>query len=236
MDFIYILEKVMDRLDDDQMMLVVTVARQIWFRRNSVVFGGEIEDPGRVVRRAKDQVEAWCSAAQRTIISPEVSAHPLAITWAKPPEGYVKVNWDASVNKHRNKMGAGVVVRDSNGVVLTMLCTTRKSITSPAVAETVGAWAAVELAKRMGLRRVIFKGDALEIIQALTRDGESWAIYGQMLNEIKSALMQNQGWCVQYVSRVANDDAHNLARLVFMYGEEREWQIEFPISVEDVAL
>jgi hypothetical protein len=235
MDFIYVLEKLMDRLDGDQMMLVVTVARQIWFRRNSIVFGGEMVDPGQVVRRAKDQVEAWCSATQRPVISSEVSALPVAITWARPPEGYVKVNWDASVNKHHNKMGVGVVVRDSTGAVLAMLCTIRKSITSPAVAETVGAWAAVELAKRMGLRRVIFEGDALEIIQALTRDGESWAIYGQMLNEIKSVLMQNQDWSVQYVSRVANGVAHNLARRSFMYGDDREWRTEFPISVEEVV-
>jgi ribonuclease HI len=180
-------------------------------------------------------VEAWCSAAQKTVISPENSAHPAAVPWANPPDGYVKVNWDASVNKLQNKMGAGVVVRDSTGAVLAMLCTTKNSINSPAVAETVGAWAAVELATRMGFQRVIFEGDALEIIQVLNREGESWAINGQMLNEIKSALMQNQGWCVQYVSRVANGIAHNLARLAFTYGEVREWRTDFPISVEDTA-
>jgi ribonuclease HI len=234
-DFLYIMEKLMDRFDDDQMQLVVTVARQIWFRRNSIVFGGDMVSPGVVVCRAKDQVEAWCSAAQRTVIPPEVSAHPSAVTLTKPPEGYVKINWDASVNKHHNKMGVGVVVRASTGVVLAMYCTTKTSITSPSVAEAVGAWAAVELAKRLDLRRVIFEGDALEIIQAITREGECWANYGQLLNAIKVELMQQREWCVQYVSRVANCHAHNLARLAFMFGEEREWRSDFPICMEDVA-
>ena len=177
-DFLYILENLMTRLDDDQMQLMVTVAWQIWFRRNSIVFGGDMVAPGVVMQRAKDQVEAWCSATKRMIIPPDIYVHPSAITWTRPPYGIVKVNWDASVNKYQNKMGVGAVVRDSHGVVLGMYCMTRSFITSPSVAETVGAWAAMKLAKWMGLQRVIFDGDALEIIQALTRDGDCWVVYG----------------------------------------------------------
>jgi hypothetical protein len=64
MDFIHIMEKLMERLDVDQMILVATVARQIWFRRNSVVFGGEMVPPVMVMQRAKDQVEMWCSVSK----------------------------------------------------------------------------------------------------------------------------------------------------------------------------
>lgn len=42
-----------------------------------------------------------------------------------------------------------------------MQCLTKESIISPSVAETIGAWVAVELAVRMDLRCVIFEGDAL---------------------------------------------------------------------------
>jgi ribonuclease HI len=234
-DFIYVMEKLLARLDDDQMQLVGTVARQIWFRRNSIVFGGKMVAPGVVVQRAKDQVEAWCSATKRTIIPPAITAHHSAVTWTRPSDGFVKVNWDASVNTNLNKMGAGVVVRDSHGVVLAMYCTTKGCITSPSDAEAVGAWAAVQLAKRMGLRRVILEGDALEIIQGLTRDGDCWAPYGQILNEIKSELSKHIGWCAQYVNRTANAVAHQLARSSFLYGEEREWRSDFPICVEDVV-
>jgi hypothetical protein len=194
MDFIHIMAKLMERFDDEQMTLVATVARQIWFRRNSVVFGGEMVSPVLVVRHAKEQVEAWCSASKRQITPHVVPAQPSVVCWTKPPVGFVKINWDASVNRQQKQMGAGVVARDSDGGVLAMHCITKNSITSPSVAETVGAWAAVELALRLDLRRVIFEGDALEIIQALTKEGDCWAIYGQTLNAIKVELARQQGW------------------------------------------
>jgi hypothetical protein len=118
-------------------------------------------------------------------------------------------------------MGAGVVACDSIGGVLAMHYITKDSITSPTVVETVGAWTAVELALRLDLRRVIFDGDALEIIQALAKEGDCWAIYGQTLNAIKMELARQHGWLFQHVSRVANSAAHRLARLAFVYGEDK---------------
>jgi hypothetical protein len=49
MDFINIMAKLMEIFNDEQMTLVVTVARHIWFRRNSVVFGGVMVPPSLVV-------------------------------------------------------------------------------------------------------------------------------------------------------------------------------------------
>lgn len=39
-DFIHIVEKLMDRLNLDQMQRMATLARLIWLRRNSVIFVG----------------------------------------------------------------------------------------------------------------------------------------------------------------------------------------------------
>jgi methylase of polypeptide subunit release factors len=89
---------------------------------------------------------------------------------------------------------------------------------------------AVELAQRMGLQGVTH-----EIVQALTHDGECWAIYGQILNAIKMELSKQSVWFFQHVSRVANSVAHYLAQLAFVYGEGREWSSNFPFSVDKVA-
>ena len=107
--------------------------------------------PILVVRHAKGQVEAWCNASQRKITPNAVSAQPSVVKWTKPPEGFVKINWDASVNKHHKKMGAGVVVRDSTRVVLAMHCITKGSINFHSLVETVGSWTTMELVQRLGL-------------------------------------------------------------------------------------
>ena len=75
----------------------------------------------------------------------------------------------------------------------------------------------------------------MEIIQALTKEGDCWAIYDQTLNAIKTELAKQHGWFFQHVSRVANGDVHRLARLAFVYGEDREWRSDFLICVVDMA-
>lgn len=57
-------EKLVARLDDDQMHFVATVARQIWLRRNPMIFWGEFLDPASVMHRAKAQVDAVLVAEQ----------------------------------------------------------------------------------------------------------------------------------------------------------------------------
>lgn len=141
------------------------------------------------------------------------------VSWTTPPVGYVKVNWDASINKHQAQMGVGVIVRDHASKVLAMLC----------------AWTVVNLARRMELRNVVFEGDTLEIVQALNKEGNCWTTYGQIVNDAKDEIDKQQGWVVQYVSRLANGAAHHLAQLAFMHGEGREWRDDFPFYVQGVV-
>jgi hypothetical protein len=230
-DFILIMEKLMERLDPDQMHLIVTVARQIWLRRNSIVFGGDMIAPSDLVRRARDQVEAVVQAAVRTRPTAAVS-RPIA-GWLPPPVGHVKVNWDASISKQQNKMGVGIAVRDHTGQVLVMACATKDFINNPTMAEAVGAWLAVALAKRLVLRNVIMEGDALEVVQAINREGNCWTVYGQIVNDIQEDLRAWEGWVVHHVTRQANGMAHQLAHLAFKYGESREWVADFPLRMEE---
>jgi hypothetical protein len=53
------------------------------------------------------------------------------------------------------------------------------------MAKAVGAWFAVALAKRLGLRNVLIEGDALEVVDAISKEGNCWTVYGQIVNDIK---------------------------------------------------
>jgi hypothetical protein len=54
--------------------------------------------------------------------------------------GFVKINWDAALDKKKKLMGVGVVVRNSIGGVLAMQCSTRPYINDPIVAEAIAFW------------------------------------------------------------------------------------------------
>jgi hypothetical protein len=62
---------------------------------------------------------------------------------------------------------------------------------------------------RMDLRNVVFERNALEIVQALNKEGNCWTTYGQIVNDAKDEVDKHQGWAVQYVSRLANGGAHH---------------------------
>lgn len=70
-------------------------------------------------------------------------------------------------------MGVGVVVRDAGGQVVAAMCTTIPFITDLSIAEAVAAWKAAIFYCEQGHQRVILKGDALKLVQALRHEGPS---------------------------------------------------------------
>lgn len=90
--------------------------------------------------------------------------------WKLPPEGVVKTNWDDALDISNKRMGVGVVVRDASGAILASMVTTIPFIRDPTVAEAMAAWKAVVFCSELGFQRVIFEGDALEIVNALRQE------------------------------------------------------------------
>ena len=72
--------------------------------------------------------------------------------WEKQPHGWVKINWDASIDKQGQRMGVGILVRDHEGKVRGAKCVTKPFIDDLAVVEEVRAWHAVELFYQMGFQ------------------------------------------------------------------------------------
>ena len=53
-DFLPIIVRLLGHLDEEEMHLLVIVARQMWLRMNNVVFGGEFLGPAQLVHLAKE--------------------------------------------------------------------------------------------------------------------------------------------------------------------------------------
>jgi hypothetical protein len=187
-DFMGIMDQLLKRLDGDDIPVVVNVARQIWFRRNSVVFGGIFAHPKTVFQLATDQAEAFSKASKKRSTNCPRARTPGVIKWGKPPVGFVKLNWDASVHKKGKKMGIGLIVRDHAGGVVVMACETKEFVNDPAVAEALAARRGVELCEEWGIRKLLLEGDALLIVQALTSDIGGWAPYGMITMDAKQKL------------------------------------------------
>jgi len=69
--------------------------------------------------------------------------------WQPPPYGFVKVNWDASLNIKENYIQIGIVVTDYNGDFLGARAVTKLAMGAPKVAEAIAALEAVLFRKEV---------------------------------------------------------------------------------------
>ena len=131
-----ILMRLMDRLEGPDFDKLVFTARQIWIRWNKLVFEREFTHLKIAAQVAVDQLEFHVKVNQRPESS-ERGKRNQDEKWTAPQLGYVKINWDAALDKKRKLMGVGVVVRDCTGGVIASQCSTRPYINDPAVAEVM---------------------------------------------------------------------------------------------------
>jgi hypothetical protein len=71
----------------------------MWFRRNKVVFGEELISPSKVNCIAFKQIELFKLPKQRPSRQDVLPREPEELWWEKPALGWIKVNWDASIDK-----------------------------------------------------------------------------------------------------------------------------------------
>lgn len=71
------------------------------------------------------------------------------------------------MDKITHKMGVGIIVRDNMSKVLAMLSASKVFIISPDIAKAMAALKAITSCRDFGFLKVVPKGDALLIVQAL---------------------------------------------------------------------
>jgi ribonuclease HI len=227
----------MEKLDEATFQLFIIVARLLWFRRNQVVHGGEMQSPISVMKQAKEQIDTF-ERATASRVHNSTSAVPInkEKKWEKPPMNFVKVNWDAAISKEHNITGVGVILRDHRGDVIASFCTHKPTAMEPASAEAMAAWYATEICKQMDARYIILEGDAKEITQAL-QCGSLWrGSYCMLIDEARRNLQQLCEWHVRHVFREANEVAHNLAKVAISRREETMWNGNYPDCIHVYVL
>jgi hypothetical protein len=235
-DFPSIFTTLSGKLNDEEMHMMARVARQIWMRRNTVVFEGEFLSLVTLVRQALDQLKAFHKVENSCRYANPVCNRPRGASWQRPKVGFVKFNCDAAINKVTRRMGVGIIARDAGGAAIAVMCASRPYITDPATAEAMVAWMLAKLSLRLGYYQIIAEGDSLEIICALQRENECKGSYGNFVEEAKALLNQMDSWFVQHVGREANTAAHKLAQYVAIREDEQIWTSNFPAFIYFIVI
>nr|POF03085.1 hypothetical protein CFP56_43213 [Quercus suber] len=110
---------------------------------------------------------------------------PTVQKWKPPEHGLVKVNCDGARFTKENSAGVGVVIRNSEGLVLGSLSKLVPQAYSPLEIEATAIATALEFASDLGCQRAIIETDSLVLVKALQEDTEFLSAVGLVLDEIR---------------------------------------------------
>uniref|UniRef100_A0A8I6XLU5 RNase H type-1 domain-containing protein n=1 Tax=Hordeum vulgare subsp. vulgare TaxID=112509 RepID=A0A8I6XLU5_HORVV len=136
--------------------------------------------------------------------------------WEVPDFGWIKVNSDGAVSKHRDKGGGGAVLRDHNGAFLAAVSHYFPSISNPVATELLAYKHGLEVAREINATRVHLELDSLGVVQALEQTSRCLAALGswiQPYKRIKALLASFADFKVLWVRRSANAAALKSAKV-----------------------
>uniref|UniRef100_A0ACD5X9S9 Uncharacterized protein n=1 Tax=Avena sativa TaxID=4498 RepID=A0ACD5X9S9_AVESA len=226
---IEVLDEILN-LQEKERLLTVALLWSWWYERNKGNHGEarmSVEGFQFAVRR---HVDEWSSLLkkQAQIGLPSVSK------WEVPPSGFIKLNIDAAFNEETRSGGWGVIGRDESADICVAAAGPLQHMSDAMHAEATAMSHAMQLVERMGMGRVIFETDCLNLKHAMTTSDYSLSLIGNLFSDMKFRLHM----CfiearVVFVPRACNRPAHVLAAKGV--GEVQEnhvvWTSDFPTDV-----
>jgi hypothetical protein len=103
------------------------------------VFEGLLTPPTCSIKCAKESLDEYRSTNSMIVASLSRPRVPILTRWSKPPVGFVKLNWDAAVDRSKKMVGLGIIARDSRGIVVASMCSFHPYVSDSTVAEAMGA-------------------------------------------------------------------------------------------------
>ncbi|KAI9169470.1 hypothetical protein LWI28_012764 [Acer negundo] len=154
-----------------------------------------------------------------------------AVSWQLPVEGTYKVNSDAAIDKDRQAVGIGLVIRDHQGMVL--MATSTQCIHArygPLVAKAAAILRGVILAIETGLTPFVVETDALGVANLVKAGFAPSADIGLIIEGILFRLWNFGGETVVYVFRNANFVADTLSKMALGPPVDYFWRITLRVE------
>jgi ribonuclease HI len=234
--FIEVLENMIERGTIEDLEFHAVIARKIWFRRNTVVHGGEFSHPNVLLQEAVSSFTDYKNINAKDGRPPQLPITRVPTKWQFPPPGLYKVNWDAAIDSLNKRMGMGIIVRDCAGQVIAAKSQTVFFLQDPVIAEAQAALCAVEFSRDLGLQSIILEGDSLQVVNALKDPRPNWTKYGQLVADAKGILIMLRSWQICHTNREANCAAHGLAKVAVKQIMDRVWIEDIPMCIRDIVI
>ncbi|XP_023877813.1 uncharacterized protein LOC111990253 [Quercus suber] len=148
----------------------------------------------------------------------------------------LKVNYDGAVFCETNEAGLGAVIRNSAGRVVASGVERITLPQSVAEVEAAAARRAIVLAKELNLSSITLEGDSEIITRALQDAEQSFATFGNLIDEIRFHADSFLNCNFSYVERKENSVTYSLARHAKHVSGLVVWREDVPPPIVSVLL
>jgi hypothetical protein len=148
---------------------------------------------------------------EQLVRTPVVDNLNISKFWKIPDVGFVKVNWDVSLNLRDGIVGLRCVIRNDEGLVVGAKCCACKVQAGLLLAEAMVALLAIDFCMEMGFSKIVSECDSLQVI----KDPSSLFFFfriGHYVETIRQKASEFSSWSWIHCRREANDVAHVLAK------------------------
>ncbi|XP_012487873.1 uncharacterized protein LOC105801085 [Gossypium raimondii] len=164
------------------------------------------------VKNSESQCRMFCCTLWAIWGKSKAESYKSTSKWKKPPDQFVKINFDAAYDGKSKQSAAGIVARDNEGKVLLSCSMIYKHVASPFAAEALASRKAIKTGKEMKWRKIIIEGDSLSIIKKCRSnipDKSKMCAYIIDIHKLQSSFQECR---FEHVPRAVNSLAHMIAK------------------------
>ena len=165
--------------DNREPELFCWVAWDLWNRRNNLRLGKQTYSLTQVLEKAVDRKIEYAAPHMARSAAAVQCAH-----WLAPAPSWYKINFHGAIFEREDSAGLGVVIRNSEGLVMASLSQLVPLPFSVIEVEALAARRALELTVEIGLDRVILEGVSSVLIHALQSKSRPRAQFSHLPNDI----------------------------------------------------
>ncbi|KAI8571068.1 hypothetical protein RHMOL_Rhmol01G0088600 [Rhododendron molle] len=190
----------------------VSICWFIWKARNQVYFDGLCWDSSMILEKAF----ALCIEFKAAMVDVHSLQSPIVSgsvpMWRPPLADVIKLNVDGAVQRENGSVGVGIVARDLWGQIVGMVAIPFIGFFSPRAVEAMAFREALVFAANRGFSKIVVEGDSLQVVQALTQAGKSFADCSSILLDCLVLLPLFSSCTFVHVIRFCNRVTHSLAK------------------------
>ncbi|KAK5836733.1 hypothetical protein PVK06_012533 [Gossypium arboreum] len=204
-----------------------------WNNRNNFIFRGKEEKTQLIWERASNLSKKFriCNMLNEPLILQNNGKKK----WIKPPKGFIKIKFDATVGE--NRIGYGTVARDEEGFVVGGSGGFKEGRLSVEEAECVTFKESINVAHKLNLREdVLFETDNAGLVNRFNNLDNDVTILGVRIKECTAAFTIFKSAKLCWTERSCNSVAHLICKKMLRETKSCFFDMDYLSEIHDAVI